>query len=77
MVWLLVFVLYQAPANAVDWNGPWKVGITKLSDEQFKSQAECRNFAVQAIGRVHQGMLAPIRFRCVAVDASLPKGAPR
>jgi hypothetical protein len=26
---------------------------------------------------MHDGMLAPMRYRCIAVEAGLPKGAPR
>jgi hypothetical protein len=75
--WLLVLAVYAAPPDAVDWDGPWDLGMTKLLDQQFDSEAECRNFAVQLIGRMHQGMLAPMRYRCVAVESGLPKGAPR
>lgn len=77
MVWLLIFVLYEAPPNAIDWDGPWKIGMVNLVDTRFKSEAECRNSAIQTIGRIHQGMLAPMRYRCVPVEAGLPKGAPR
>ena len=65
MVWLLIFIVYQAPPDAVDWDGPWKIGMTKMADTPFKSEAECRNSAIQVIGRMHQGMLAPMRYRCV------------
>lgn len=77
MVWLLVLVVYAAPPDAVDWDGPWDIGMTRVVDTHFKSEAECRNAAIEMIGRLHQGMLAPMRFRCVPVDATLPKGAPR
>lgn len=77
MKWLLILVVYQAPADAVDWNGPWTYGMTHVVEEQFSSEAECRNEAVQMIGRIHQGMLAPIRYRCVGIPAELPEGAPR
>jgi hypothetical protein len=77
VVWILVLVVYAAPANAVDWDGPWKFGMTHVVDTRYASEAECRNSAVEMIGRLHQGMLAPIRFRCVEVPAGLPKGAPR
>jgi hypothetical protein len=26
---------------------------------------------------MHDGMLAPMRYRCIAVEAGLPKGVPR
>ena len=77
MKWLLVIAVYAAPPNAVNWDGPWELGLTKLMDQQFTSEAECRNYAVQFIGKMHQGMLAPMRYRCVPFEAGLPKGAPR
>lgn len=77
MTWLLVFVVYAAPADAVDWDGPWEIGMTQVAEEQFSTEASCRTRAIQVIGRIHQDMLAPIRFRCIPVETTLPKGAPR
>lgn len=77
MKWLLIIAIYAAPADAVDWDGPWELGMTKLMDDPFASEAECRNFAIQFIGKMHEGMLAPMRYRCVPVEAGLPEGAPR
>jgi len=77
MVWLMMLVVYQAPPDAVNWNGPWTLGMTHVGDERFRSQAQCRRAAVRAIRGIHQGMLAPIRFRCVPVEAGLPVGASR
>lgn len=77
MVWALILAVYLAPDNAVNWNGPWKIGKTFNPEKLYVSEAECRNDAIQIIGRVHQGMLAPIRFQCVALPAGLLKGAPR
>lgn len=77
MKWLLIIAVYTVPANAVDWDGPWGLGLTNLMDQQFMTEAACRNFAIQFIGKMHDGMLAPMRFRCVAIEASLPKGASR
>jgi hypothetical protein len=73
MVWLLMLMVYEAPANAVDWDGPWKLGLTKVVDTKFTSEAECTTFAIRLIGKMHDGMLAPMRYRCVPADASLPK----
>lgn len=77
MKWLLILTIYFAPPDAVDWDGPWKIGVSNVSDETFDDEASCRTEAVQVIGRVHQGMLAPVRYRCVPVEATLPAGAPR
>lgn len=77
MVWILVLLVYGAPPNAVDWDGPWKLWTTQVPDRQFQSEAECRNSAIQLTGKIHQGILAPIRYQCIEVPATLAKGAPR
>lgn len=77
MTWLLIITMYLAPDGARDWDGPWELGPPKLLERQFGSEAECRNTAIQLIGKVHQGMLAPLRYHCVAVPSTLPEGAPR
>ncbi len=77
MVWLLVFSIYVGPSDSVDWNGPWKLGVSRLAGSPFQSEVECRNFAIQFIAKMHQGILAPMRFKCLSVEASLPENAPR
>ena len=77
MTWLLILVVYAAPPGAADWNGPWELGMPHLVEREFQSEAECRNEAIQIIGRLHQGMLAPIRYHCVGVASGLPAGAQR
>ena len=77
MMWLLVFSIYAAPDNATNWDGPWKHGESRVLGSPFRSEAECRNSAIQFIGKMHEGMLAPMRFKCVGIEAALPKGAPR
>ncbi len=77
MVWIIVLLVYVAPPKSVDWPGPWARGMSMTGKSFFESEADCRNYAIGWIGRIHQGMLAPIRFQCVPFPASLPKGAPR
>lgn len=77
MVWLLILVVYAAPDDAVNWSGPWTFGMTRVMENHYRSEVECRNSAVELIGRIHEGMRAPIRYRCVQVPGSLPKGAAR
>ncbi|HYI39722.1 MAG TPA: hypothetical protein VE053_05310 [Allosphingosinicella sp.] len=77
MKWLLVLTIYAAPPDALDWDGPWTLGMAKLIEEPFATEAECRNFALRMIAKMHEGMLAPMRYRCIPVEAGLPKGAPR
>lgn len=76
-VWILLLSIYAAPPNAVDWDGPWVYGLSQASKNSFSTEAECRNFGIQLAAKMHQGMLAPIRFQCVSFDANLPKGATR
>jgi hypothetical protein len=59
------------------WDGPWDFGMSKAVEKPFKPEAECRNSAIQMIGELHQGMLAPMRFQCVPFASNLPKGASR
>ena len=77
MLWFLMVVIYSTPGNAVDWNGPWKATLGESNPGSYATEALCREAAIEQIGRVHQGMLAPIRFRCVSFDAALPVDAPR
>ena len=77
-IWVAVFMIYAAPPDAVAWPGPWTPGMSIAEKESFfKSEAECRNYAIRKIGHLHEGMLAPMRFQCVAFPGGLPKGAPR
>jgi hypothetical protein len=77
MKWLLVLTVYAAPDDAVDWDGPWTFGMARLVEEQFDTEVECRNYAVRLVARMHEGLRAPIRYRCIPVESGLPKGAPR
>jgi hypothetical protein len=77
MVWFLLLFVYKAPADPVDWNGPWTYGMSRMMDDPFPSEAACQSAAAKIIARLHEGMLAPMRYRCVGVPDGLPKGAPR
>ena len=77
MKWLLILVVYAAPPDAIDWNGPWEFGMAHVVEQPFSSEAECRSSASEMIARLHEGMRAPVRFRCVPVESGLPEGAPR
>jgi hypothetical protein len=77
MTWLLIIAIYAAPPTAVNWNGPWELGMTKLMEGQFDSETECHNTAVRFKAKMQEGMLAPMRYRCVGIDAGLPQGANR
>jgi hypothetical protein len=61
-VWLAVLLVYTAPANSVDWHGPWstKQHMTVAGKNLFPSEAACKVDTEQWIARVHQDMKAPI-----------------
>ena len=77
MKWLLIVAIYAAPPNAVNWDGPWELGMTKSMEKQFDSEAACLNTGISLKAEIQKGMLAPIRVRCVSFEAGLPKGALR
>ena len=77
MVWLMVFWIYAAPSNAVNWDGPWKFGMSHTAETTFQDERSCHQAGVEFIARMHKGMLAPMRFQCIQIPASLPKGTPR
>jgi hypothetical protein len=75
--WIAILMIYAAPADAVNWEGPWTRSMVVSGKNFFATEAECRNDTISWIGRIHQDMLAPIRFQCVAFASSLPIGAAR
>ena len=79
MVWFLIFHIYVAPIDAVNWEGPWAIDDKPAltAERYFKSQAECDAVAKKFIDKMHEGMLAPMRYNCVGIPDSLPRGAPR
>jgi hypothetical protein len=76
-VWVLLMGVYAAPYNAGPWDGPWKAGMFIADKEPFETEEECHKKANFMMKKLHKGMLAPIRYKCVTFDQSLPKGAPR
>lgn len=76
-MWLLILVIYAAPAGAVNWKGSWELEIAKLMEERYESEAECLNTAIQIKTRLNEDMLAPVRFKCIEIEAGLPAGAAR
>jgi hypothetical protein len=70
--WVAVLVVYVAPPDAVGWQGPWTRGKTVARPNFFASEAECRANTEAMIKDMHQGMLAPILYRCVPFQESVP-----
>ena len=75
MKWVLLFVVYAAPDDAVNWNGPWEAGMVQASEAFFDSFQSCKAEGKRIKDRIHEGMRAPIRYHCVPVDAELAEGA--
>lgn len=76
-MWLLVLMIYTAPSGAVNWKGAWELGPAVLRDERFSSEADCLAAGYEIKSSLNQGMLAPVRYQCISVDAGLPAGAQR
>ena len=76
-MWLLILIVYTAPSDAVNWNGSWKLGPAVLREERFSSEADCLAAAYEIKTKLNQGMLAPVRYQCLGVDAGLPADVPR
>ena len=76
-MWLLILMVYVAPSNAVNWKGAWKLGPALVREERFKSEANCLAAGHEIKSNLNKGMLAPVRYQCIRVDAGLPEGATR
>ena len=76
-MWLLIIALYAAPPDAVNWQGSWELGMTKLVDHHFESEAECLVHGLDIKSKLNEGMLSPVRFHCISISSGLPAGAPR
>jgi len=72
MTWVAIVLVYQAPADAVDWRGPWTRGMTIGGKDFFPSERACKAETEGRITRMHQGMKAPMLYRCVPFPESLP-----
>lgn len=46
MIWLLILTVYATGPNAIDSDGPWTLGMTRLVDTHYSSEAECRNAGI-------------------------------
>ena len=77
MIWFLIISIYAAPPDAMSYDGPWVVRLTNMEAQPFRTMADCRNAAIEKIARLHEGMMAPMRYRCVPMAARLPAGARR
>ena len=76
-MWLLLIAIYMAPADAVNWQGTWELGMTKLIEQRYESERACLDKGREIKARLNEGMLAPVRTHCIEVAGGLPKGAAR
>ena len=76
-MWLLIVVLYAAPRDAVNCQGSWGLGMTRLLERHFENKAECLASGKEVKFRLNQAMLAPVRLHCIRIPRGLPVGAPR
>ena len=76
-MWLLLIVVYVAPPDAVNWKGNWQLGPALVRDERFANEASCLNAGSQIKTKLKEGMLAPVRYHCIKVDAGLPPDVER
>ena len=76
-MWLLILVVYVAPPDAVNWRGDWQLGPALVRDERFTTKDSCLNTGRQVKAKLNEGMLAPVRYHCIKVDADLPADTKR
>jgi hypothetical protein len=70
-VWVSVLVMYLAPADAVDWRGPWTRGRIVASENlQIRSRLQKRNGSNDSPHA--SGYEGPMLYRCVQFPESLP-----
>lgn len=77
MIRVMVLWVYAAPNRSVNWDGPWNFGMSRTMETTYRDEASCRNSAVTFMAKMHEGLLAPMRFRCIPIQGSLPVGAPQ
>ena len=73
LTWVAVLLVYKAPADAIDWRGPWTRGMIVAGKNFFASESACQKDTEGWIARTHQEMKTPILFRCVPFQESLHK----
>ena len=76
-MWLLLLAIYVAPPDAVDWQGSWELGMTRLIEQHYASEKDCLNAGAKVNSRLNEGMLAPVRYHCIEIPGELPAGVDR
>ena len=71
-MWLLLVVVYFAPPDAIDWKGSWELGLSRVMEERYETEAGCLAGGQALQDHLGEGMLAPVRIHCVRVEKSLP-----
>ena len=76
-MWLLLIAIYVAPPDAVNWQGSWELGITRLMEQHYETEKACLSGGEELKARLNEGMLAPVRFHCIQLPGELPAGIDR
>ncbi len=76
-MWLLVVAIYVAPPNAVDWQGSWTLGLTRLDEKHYASEKDCLDAGAKLKSRLNEGMLAPVSYHCLEISGELPAAVAR
>ncbi len=71
-VWALIFIIYTAPNDSINWDGPWEAGMIFSEEKSITSEQECQKKAKYIIDKMQQGMHAPMLFKCIPFDRSIP-----
>lgn len=66
-MWILIILIYFAPADAVDWRGSYELGIAETHKEHFASEQSCLNKGERLKAIFNEGALAPFRYHCMEV----------
>ena len=76
-MWLLLIAIYVAPPDAVDWQGSWELGLTRLDEKHYASEKDCLDAGAKLKSRLNEGMLAPVRYHCIQIPGELPADVDR
>lgn len=70
-MWLLILLVYVAPTDAVNWNGPWKLGKAEVIGNDFKDEDACLRGGRMIQTILAEDMRAPVRYKCIQVKDTI------
>lgn len=68
-MWILIYLIYFAPPDAVDWQGSYELGISRIHQERFTTERSCLDEGEKVQAIFNEGALAPFRYRCLEVPS--------